>query len=171
MNHVLIKTEPMKQRWNRIIILMSFYALLLLALNSCSQQHKDEEIKRDLTAKAKNYKEFAGVHFVVHDGIVSLSGECPTENWKSVVETKVKGVYAVKGVINHITIAPVIIGTDDQLKQSVDSVLKIYPDVEAIVKDSIVELQGSAQSKDKQKLLSAIQQLQPRQLQNDVIFK
>ena len=83
----------------------------------------------------------------------------------------VKGVYVVKDVLNRITIAPVVIGTDQQLKQQVDSVLKTYPDVKAIVKDSIVQLQWQAQRKDEQKLLSSIQQLQPRQLQNEVMFK
>ena len=161
----------MQQANKNCILWMCVLNLLLFACCGCSQQHKDVEIKKDLTAKAKNEKNFAGVHFVVNDGIVSLSGECPTEKIRSEVVNKVKSIYAVKEVINHIAVAPVVIGTDQQLKQSIDSVLKTYPGVEAIVKDSIVQLQGRAQGKDQQKLLSAIQQLQPKQLQNEVVFK
>lgn len=155
------------RKWKHACIL---YPAILI-LGSCSQQYKDKEIKKDLTAKAKENKEFLGVRFVVHDGIVSLSGECPTAQARSKVESKVKGVYAVKGVVDNITIAPVIIGTDQQLKQSVDSTLKIYPGVTAIVKDSIVQLVGNAENKDQQKLLSAIQSLQPKRLESEVAFK
>jgi hyperosmotically inducible protein len=147
------------------------FCLLAFVLSACSQEHKDVEIKQDLTAKAKKGKEFIGVRFVVNDGIVSLSGECPTENTREKVVTTVKSVYAVKGVLDNIAIAPVTIGTDEQLKESVDSALKTYPAVEAIVKDSIVKLQGNADSKDQQKLLSAIQSLQPKRLESEVAFK
>ena len=157
-------------KWSNRIQLSIFY-LLVIALCSCSQQYKDEAIKKDLTSKAKSAKEFIGVRFVVNDGIVSLSGECPTPQARSKVENTVRGVYAVKGVLNNITIAPVVIGTDQQLKQSVDSSLKTYPGVTAIVKDSIVQLLGKAQSKDQQKLLSAIQSLQPKRLESEVAFK
>jgi osmotically-inducible protein OsmY len=161
----------MQQKTKNITLWLCVFSLLIFAFCGCSQQHKDEEIKKDLTAKAKNEKNFAGIRFVVNGGIVSLSGECPTEKARSEVVSMVRSVYAVKEVINHITIAPVVIGTDQQLKQSVDSVLKTYPGVEAIVKDSIVQLQGQAPGKEQQKLLSAIQKLQPRQLQNEVVFK
>jgi len=152
-------------------MLASIVYLLVIALCSCSQEYKDKEIKKDLTSKVKNEKEFIGVRFVVNDGIVSLSGECPTPEARSKVESKVRSMYAVKGVLNNITIAPVVIGTDQQLKQSVDSTLKTYPGVTAIVKDSIVQLLGKAQSKDQQKLLSAIQSLQPKRLESEVAFK
>jgi len=161
----------MKQmKWRKWMHISIFY-LLVIALCSCSQEYKDEEIKKDLTSKVKNEREFIGVRFVVNDGIVSLSGECPTPQERSKVESKVKSMYAVKGVLNNITIAPVIIGTDQQLKQSIDSTLKTYPGVTAIVKDSIVQLMGKAQAKDQHKLLSAIQSLQPKQLQSGVTFK
>src|SRR4051794_41082841 len=161
----------MKQmKWRKWMHTSIFY-LLVIALCSCSQEYKDEEIKKDLTSKVKNEREFIGVRFVVNDGIVSLSGECPTPEARGKVESKVKSMYAVKGVLNNITVAPVIIGTDQQLKQSVDSTLKTFPGVTAIVKDSIVQLLGKAQSKDQQKLLSSIQSLQPKRLESEVTYK
>lgn len=145
--------------------------LLIIAICSCSQQYKDREIKKDLTSKAKSNKELIGVHFVVNDGIVSLSGECATPQDRAKVESTVKGVYAVTGVLDNIAIAPVVIGTDNLLKQSVDSTLKTYPGVRALVKDSIVQLQGYAETKDEQKLSTSIQELGPKQLQNQVVFR
>jgi osmotically-inducible protein OsmY len=159
----------MKQMKRKPLILISVFYLLVFC--SCSQQYKDEEIKKDLTSKAKKEKNFAGVRFVVDNGVVTLSGECPTEKVRNEVQSKVEKVYAVKEVINHMTVAPVIIGTDQKLKQGIDSVLSKYPGVLAIVKDSMVQLQGKAQAKDQDKLLSAIQKLGPRQLQNEVVFR
>ena len=143
----------------------------MLLLCSCSQEHKDREIKADLTVKAKDLIDYAGVRFTVKDGIISLNGECPTAQAKNTVESKAKALYAVKGILSHINIAPVVIGTDHQLKQSVDSILGNYPGVQAIVKDSIVQLLGQAKTDDQEKLLLSIQELQPKQLQNEVAFK
>ncbi len=51
-------------------------------------------------------------------------------------------MYGVKEVISNIQIPPVVIGTDQLLKQAVDSVLMNYASVEAVTKDSIVNLLG-----------------------------
>jgi len=168
---LLSKTISMKQEKKHFTSWICAGCLLFFVVCGCTQQHNDVEIKKDLTAKAKNNKEFIGVRFIVDDGIVTLSGVCPTEKERNKVVSKVKGTYAVKEVINHISIAPVVIGTDEQLKQGVDSVLKVYPGVQAIVKDSTVQLQGQADSKDEQKLLISIKELGPKQLNNEVVFK
>ncbi len=157
-------------QWNKRYLLPVFICSLLL-LCSCSQEQRDREIKADFTVKAKGDIDYAGIRFTVKDGIISIDGECPTQVAKSKVETKAKALYAVKEIISHIKIAPVVIGTDHQLKQGVDSILGKYPGVEAIVKDSVVHLLGKAENKDEQKLLAAIQTLRPRQLQNEVAFK
>src|SRR4051812_44767358 len=100
----MYKTDVMKQaKWRKWMRAGTFY-LLVIALSSCSQEYKDEEIKKDLTTKVKNEREFIGVRFVVNDGIVSLSGECPTAEARNKVESKVKSMYAVKSVLNNISI-------------------------------------------------------------------
>lgn len=158
------------RQWNKKYFLVYMVCSLLL-LCSCSQECKDREIKADLTVKAKGIIDYAGVRFTVKDGIISLTGECPSANAKNTVESKAKSLYAVKGIISHITIAPVVIGTDHQLKQGVDSILGKYPGVQAVVKDSVVQLLGQAHIEDQQKLLSAIEKLQPKQLDSEVMFK
>src|SRR4051812_1231496 len=148
-------------KWKKWILTSSFY-MLIVAFCSCSQQYKDEEIKKDLTSKVKNEKDFIGVRFVVSDGIVRLSGECPTVQARSKVESKVRSMYAVKAVLNNIAVAPVVIGTDQQLKQGVDSVLKTYPGVEAITRDSIVYLDGKVPDDQVIKLKNDLNTLKPK---------
>ena len=58
---------------------------------------------------------------------MTLNGECATDKSKNTVEKTVKAVYGVKDVVDNIAVAPVVIGTDQQLKQGVDSVLEDYP--------------------------------------------
>ena len=139
---------------------LSIVLLLATLLQSCSPA--DTTIKADLATKAKQDKDFAGVRFTVDKGIVTLSGECATEKSKNTVESTVKGVYGVKDVKNNIIIAPVVIGTDQQLKQGVDSLLRDYPGIEAITKDSVVYLQGKLADEQVIKLKDAILTLKPK---------
>ncbi|HEX8462272.1 MAG TPA: BON domain-containing protein [Segetibacter sp.] len=139
-------------------------ALLHLILVSCDQKVTDKAVKADLLTKAKSEKDFAGVRIMVENGVVTLSGKCPSAKSKSTVETTTKGVYGVKSVTNNIIIAPVVIGTDHLLKQGVDSLLKEYAGVQAIVEDSIVTLEGKVESGSAPKLTTAIQSLQPNDL-------
>lgn len=134
--------------------------LSAILLQSCTA--KDTTIKADLVAKAKSEKDFAGVRFTVDKGIVTLSGECATEKSKSTVETTVRGTYGVKEVVNNISIAPVVIGTDQQLKQGIDSLLRDYPGIEAITKDSMVYLQGKLADDKVQKLKNDVNSLKPK---------
>lgn len=149
----------MKREQNKFIFTIVVFQLIIL-LAGCSPA--DTTIKTDLVTKAKSEKDFAGVRFTIDRGVVTLAGDCATEKSKNTVETTVKGVYGVKSIINNITIAPVVIGVDQQLKQGVDSVLKDYPNVEAITKDSMVYLQGKLPDAEVLKLKTAINTLKPK---------
>lgn len=149
----------MKKIQYKLLFIITLFQVLML-LPGCAP--KDATIKADLVTKAKSDKDFAGVRFTVDKGVVTLSGDCATEKSKSTVETVVKGVYGVNQVVNNITVAPVVIGTDQQLKQGVDSVLKDYPGLEAITKDSIVYLQGKIADNEVIKVKDAISMLKPK---------
>ncbi|HEX8331444.1 MAG TPA: hypothetical protein VF622_02410, partial [Segetibacter sp.] len=62
-------------------------------------------------------------------------------------------------------------GTDQALKESVDSVLKTYPAVQAITVDSIVALEGKVESSQLPKLLSALNSLRPRFIENKLVVQ
>jgi hyperosmotically inducible periplasmic protein len=147
------------------------FSLLVFVFKSCSQKNKDATIKADLTTKAKSDKDFLGTRFIVENGLVTLSSNCPTDKAKSDVETTVKGVYGVKGVINNIGIAAVVVGPDELLKQSVDTVLQNYPGVQAIVSDSVVQLEGRVGSKESQQLLASIEKMRPQRVENKLMVK
>jgi hypothetical protein len=136
--------------------------LAAMLLSSCKE--KDAAIKADLTAKARDQMEYAGVRFTVADGVVNLSGACATEQMRDRLIGQIRKVYGVKRVSGNIVIAPVIVGTDWQLKLGVDSILANYPGVQALVRDSVVALEGRLEPEQWPKLLAAIQSLQPRGL-------
>lgn len=143
--------------------------LILLAAGSCSQEKIDTETKQDLTAKAESDPYFTGVRFSVHNGVVILSGACPTEKAKLEIMEKTRKIAGVKKVEDQLMIAPVTIGLDDDLKKSVDSVLKNYPRVTAAVQDSTVTLSGIASFRRTEELLTAIRELRPRMLNNLIL--
>lgn len=134
-------------------------------------QNGDADVKGDIAAKAHQDKNFSGVSFTVEKGIVNLTGECPTEKVKNQVENKVKGIYGVKDVVDNMVIAPVVIGTDYDLKQSVDSVLEKYAGAQAVVKDSIVTLEGTVKSQEAEKITAAVSTLKPRRIENKLSTK
>ena len=136
---------------------------MLIALTACTG---DADIKADLATKATSQMEFAGVMFTVTKGVVTLNGACATEKAKSTVETTTEKIPGIKQVINNIAVAPVVIGTDHQLKQGVDSVLKKYPNVQSLTRDSIVSLSGSVASDKLQPLMQGIAALKPKRIQN-----
>lgn len=146
---------------SRIVILL---VPVVLGLASCGDP--DADVKADLTAKARERIEFAGVGFTVSDGVVTLTGSCPTATMRDRIEKDVREVYGVTDVRNGITVAPVVIGTDRDLKVRVDSVLQGYPKARADVSDSVVVLHGQVESAELSDLIVALRGLGPRQLQN-----
>ena len=155
----------------QIIFVAACAALLTGSMSGCDKSNKDSVIKADLASKAESEKDFAGVRFTVENGIVSLSGQCATEKAKATVESTVKKLYGVKDEVSNITIGPVVIGTDQLLKQGVDSVLKHYAGVEAITRDSLVFLQGKIERDKFEELLEAINQLQPKKIEQSLSMK
>ncbi len=144
------------------------FTIIVILVSSCSQTYQDKSTKADLTAKAKTELAFVGVRFTVKDGVVTLSGKCPTEQVKTQVEKKAAEIAGVKQVVNQISIAPVMITADHPLQQKVDSLLLEYPQAQAIVTDSVITLQGQVASKDLEKLLNGLKHLKARQVQNDL---
>ena len=75
----------------------------------------------------------------------------------------VKNVNGVKSVVNNIQIAmatpapaPVEIAADEPLRASVNDAVKQYDGVEADVKDGVVTLSGTAESKEIKRLAEDI---------------
>lgn len=131
----------------------------VLALPGCSQQALDKEIKADITGKAKEDINFAGVMYVVERGRVTLSGSCPTAKSREMVKQKLSTIHVIDSIEDHLMLAPVTLGPSFAIKQKVDSVLAKYPAVTAAVSDSAVVLIGKIKNADLNKLLSSLQKV------------
>jgi osmotically-inducible protein OsmY len=131
-------------------------SFLVLPMVSCNQQARDQEIKADITVKAKEDVNFAGVQFTVENGRVTLLGSCPTLKSRAMLRQKLKTIHVIDSVDDRLQIAPVTIGSSFAVKQQVDSVLASYPTVTATVSDNAVALLGSISKKELGKLLESV---------------
>ena len=128
-------------------------------MSGCREGIRDEEIKADLTMKAKEDLNFAGVQFYVENAQVTLSGSCPTLKSRALLIQKIKAIHVVDTIINNLEIAPVVLTTTFGLKQDVDSILSKYPTVTALVTDSIVVIKGKVKDEERGKLLRSLGEL------------
>lgn len=128
-------------------------------MSGCREGIRDEEIKADLTMKAKEDLNFAGVQFYVKNAQVTLSGSCPTLKSRALLIQKIKAIHVVDTIINNLEIAPVVLTTTFGLKQDVDSILSKYPTVTALVTDSIVVIKGKVKDQERGKLLRSLGEL------------
>ena len=138
---------------------------------SCKPESIDKDIKTQLAVKAKTELNYAGLQYTVSNGILTLGGKCPTEKAKNELIREVEGIAGVKQVIDQIQIAPVLIGTDYALKSAVDSVLAKYPSAMAHVQDSSVTLTGQVKAKQLQNLLTGLDGLHPKQINNQLLVQ
>ena len=129
------------------------------ALLSCSQGFRDQEIKADITTKAKDDINFAGVYFVVEKGVVTLTGTCPAVKSKGLVLQKLSSIHTIARVDDHLKIAPLLIDSNIILKQEVDSVLAAYPQVSAAVTGNFVTLRGRIEPVKVNTMLQSISKL------------
>ncbi|MDY0904472.1 BON domain-containing protein [Pedobacter sp. CFBP9032] len=133
--------------------------MVALMMSGCREGIRDEEIKADLTMKAKEDLNFAGVQFYVENAQVTLSGSCPTLKSRALLIQKIKAIHVVDTIINNLEIAPVVLTTTFGLKQDVDSILSKYPTVTALVTDSIVVIKGKVKDQERGKLLRSLGEL------------
>jgi len=138
--------------------LLSSCLILFLA---CSQQRQDREIKADITIKAKEDLNFAGVRFVVDSGVVYLTGTCPTEKSRAMVRQKLQTIHLIDRVDDQLTIGAVTIGATLSMQQDLDSVLAKYPSVTSVLSDSGVILIGKIKPSELEKLLPSLKKVHP----------
>src|SRR5688572_31914420 len=107
--------------------------------------------------------------------LVTLTGECPTEECRKDCADEIKDVKGVKNVENNIRVAsataapaPVEITADETLRTSVNDVVKNYKGVEADVKDGVVTLRGEIQRAKLQDLIVSLNELKPRKVENQL---
>lgn len=151
-------------------------ALLLLALLAigamgCKKKPKDEDLKAAIEKVVGS-----GVSVSVTEGIVTLSGEVMDEAAKTAAFDAAKAIEGVTGVTNNLTVAPpppspVEINPDQVLTEAVNTAIKAYSGVKAEVKDGVVTLTGNIKKTEMRTLITALNELKPKKIDNQLTIK
>jgi len=150
----------MKHKINlKNLLLLSIY--LALATAGCGPYQRDQQIKADLTMKAKEDVNFAGLHFTVEDRNLSIWGSCPTFKSKHAVMQKLSSIHVIKNIDERITIRPVTIGNNFSIKQEADSILAKHPGAWAEVNSNVVTIYGNFEKNASHKVMSTITEKLP----------
>jgi hypothetical protein len=134
--------------------LISYALIFTVALSSC--QTPDKDIRADIAGKAKEDLNFAGLQYTVHNGLVNISGRCPSAHALAKVKQTISNIHVIKEVNYNVTIEPVILDESIPIKNKVDSILADYPKVVAEVSYSYITLKGVSTAQEKGKLIKAL---------------
>ncbi|RYD75869.1 MAG: hypothetical protein EOP55_12585 [Sphingobacteriales bacterium] len=140
---------------------------LLLALTifmmatGCNSYQRDQQIKADITMKAKEDVNFAGLHFTVNERKLTIWGNCPTTKSKLAVLQKLKSIHVIKTIDEHIMICPVLISDNFSLKQQTDSILAKHPQAWADLKGNTITVYGRLKAQTVSDVFNAIQEQNP----------
>jgi len=150
-----------------------------ISLISCKdKQQTDAEIQSSINEKFASNAEMKGLNASVKAGVVTLTGECSTEECRKDCADAVKNVKGVKNVDNNIRVAaamnstaPVEISSDETLRTSVNNVVRDYNGVEADIKDGVITLRGDIKRDNLQKLIISLNELNPKKVDNQLVIK
>jgi len=134
---------------------------LIAFMGACTT---DKDIKADIAQKAKNDINFAGVNYTVVNKVVTLTGNCSSEKARQKAWQAVKDITVINGIIDSVHISPVILDEGFSLQQAADSVLAVYPQAYANVKNHSIILFGKATKKDMDSLIAGVKRLSAAQV-------
>jgi osmotically-inducible protein OsmY len=112
--------------------------------------------------------------------VVTLSGEVADEATKTSAETSVRDIKGVKSVVNNITVkkveevaSPVVINSDDALRNSLDSVFSIKKirGVNVSIDNGVVTLTGAVKRVDLTKVIQAANEARPKKVINKLTIQ
>ncbi|QJD95420.1 BON domain-containing protein [Mucilaginibacter robiniae] len=121
-----------------------------------------------MTQKLQQNPQFKEIGATVKDGVVTLSGNCENGDCDSLAAQQVKTVGGIKSIDNQIHKQE---KTDLTLRTSVQSVVSKYDGVQADVAAGVVVLRGSIDKKDVNSLMTELQVLKPKKLDNQLAVK
>jgi len=84
---------------------------------------------------------------------------------------KVKKIAGIKEVRNNIVVGSLLLNADLLLKQTANDKIKSYPDVQAMVQDSVIEVSGVVKPKDKDKILKELNSLHPKAIEDRLVSR
>jgi hyperosmotically inducible periplasmic protein len=166
----------MKKNFGRLIAIALLSIMYISAVTSCKGNVKDEDIQATLDNKLSAVPDLSTIKGTVKDGVVTLTGECRDETFKTSAENMARGIPGVQSVVDNCTItapppAPVVVAEDDLLTRGVADAIKDYRSVRASVKDGVVTLTGEIKRSDLTKLMQSLHTLKPKKIENQLTIK
>lgn len=167
--------KSFNSRLSAVVIAVAFSAM---QLTSCKSNKTDADIQQAVNEKLAKNEESKGLSATVKNGVVTLTGECPTEECRKDCADAVKNVNGVKDVENNVRVgaisdapAPVEVSSDATLTNSVNDVVKKYDGVNAEVKDGVITLRGEIRRDNLQPLIISLNELKPKKVDNQLAIK
>ncbi|MBW6489841.1 MAG: BON domain-containing protein [Lentimicrobium sp.] len=147
------------------------FAVIAAIMASCGP--KDAAINKAVQGVIEQYA--TGINATTEKGVVTLAGELDKEINFDELETALKAIKGVKGVVNNLTVKveEPVITPDDALTLKINELLTIdkYKGVAVTVLDGEVTLTGTIVRADLMGLIQTISELQPKKINNNLNIK
>jgi len=150
---------------------MKKYLLFVSSILFLGCKSQDKDIKQAIAVHAKEELMFAGINYIVTNGTVTLTGNCPSQELKNKLVKRIQSTSGVKSVIDKTVIGSVVLDHDFVLKQKIDSVLCRYAAVESSVKNGVVVLTGNLKKDQSEQLLQSLNRLSIKNIVNNLSSK
>lgn len=156
------------RRYAPLAVLVVFIGLL--PMTGCGgSSEKDAAIQNRISAITQTKTELENVSASVNKGVVTLVGQCKTEEERKKAEKDIKDLDDVDRVINNITVTESIVVTpDNELRDGVTKATKKFKRVQAAVDNGIVTLRGEIDRDDLPALMQDLNSLRPRRIENQL---
>ncbi len=157
----------------KLLSMLALVFLLGVVLTACNNV-KDSDLEIKAMEVLATNPDAADIDVTVVDKVATLSGSVEEEATKNSLETSVKGVKGIEGVVNNIMIippAPDFTQIDATLREALIDALKDHETVMAEVKDGVITLTGEVKEKDLQIIMEKINALNPEKVENNLTIK
>lgn len=131
-----------------------FIISLIILFAGCKAS--DHEIRADIAGKAKQDLNFSGLSYSVQNGVVNVTGRCPSDKAFADVQQTLKGIHVIKAIHYKVSILPVVLNEWTPTRLKVDSLLAKYPGVAIQTDPDGLTLKGSLSLKAKSQLISEL---------------
>jgi hyperosmotically inducible protein len=150
----------------RLMPVLLIAGAVVIALTACKHKPTDAEIKSKVEAAVASY---SGIAAEVKDAVVTLSGEVPSADLKTAIETAVNALttQGVKSVVSNIQVVvppPPVINPDDVLLAGVKDATKDFPNVKVAVSDSVITVTGTVEKSKVKTLKQSLDALRPKKV-------
>jgi hyperosmotically inducible protein len=154
-----------------LLVVFAFF-VTSFSIISCGGANHDAAIQTRISALTQTTPELQSVSASVSKGVVTLIGNCQSEKERERAEKAVKKIDDVRDVINNITITQNIdVTSDSDLRDQAAKVVKKYKHVQAEVNGGIITLRGTVDKDDLQQLMTDLNALRPRRIENQLVVE